>query len=71
MNDDDIVTMVHEIDEKLASIALKYNMLPLTMSAYVLARLVVANQFVGSQKEFLLVIDKAKETIEKDEQLLH
>ena len=71
MNDDDIAMMVHEIDETLALIALKYKLLPLTMSAYVLARLVVANEFVGSQKEFSLVLDKAKETIEKHQQPLH
>jgi hypothetical protein len=41
------------------------------MSAYVLARLVVANEFVGSQKEFSLVLDKAKESVEKRQQPLH
>lgn len=71
MSDDDIATMVHEIDETLALIALKYELLPLTMSAYVLARLVVANEFVGSQKEFSLVLDKAKESVEKRQQPLH
>jgi|LakMenEpi08Jun12_1017391.scaffolds.fasta_scaffold14356_1 hypothetical protein len=71
MSDTEFKDMVFDIDEALATIAMKYEMHPLTMSAYVLARLVVANEFVGSQKEFSLVLDKAKDTIQKNAQPLH
>lgn len=55
MQDDKLSTMAFEIDDVISNLITKYDIDPLSFSAILLARLVRANDFVGSGDDFRLI----------------
>jgi len=55
MEDDKLSKIAYEIDDVISNLITKYNIDPLSFSAILLARLVRANDFVGSGDEFRLI----------------
>lgn len=55
MINDNISKMAYEIDDVISDFIIKYNIDPLSFSAILLARLVRANDFVGSGDDFRLI----------------
>ena len=55
MIDDNISKIAFEIDDVISEFITKYDIDPLSFSAILLARLVKANDFVGSGEDFRLI----------------
>jgi len=55
MTDDKLSKIAFEIDDVISNLITKYDIDPLSFSAIILARLVRANDFVGSGDEFRLI----------------
>ena len=55
MIDDNISKIAFEIDDVISNLITKYDIDPLSLSAILLARLVRANDFVGSGDDFRLI----------------
>ena len=55
MIEDNISKIAFEIDDVISNLITKYDIDPLSLSAILLARLVRANDFVGSGDDFRLI----------------
>ena len=55
MIDDNISKIAFEIDDVISNLITKYDIDPLSLSAILLARLVRANDFIGSGDDFRLI----------------
>jgi hypothetical protein len=55
MEDDNISKIAFEIDDVISEFISKYNIDPLSFSAIILARLVRANDFIGTGEDFRLI----------------
>ena len=55
MTDDKLSKIAFEIDDVISNLITKYDIDPLSFSAIILARLVRANDFVGSGDDFRLI----------------
>jgi hypothetical protein len=55
MIDDKLSKIAYEIDDVISNFITKYDIDPLSFSAIILARLVRANDFVGSGDDFRLI----------------
>jgi len=55
MIDDNISKIAYEIDDVISEFITKYDIDPLSFSTIILARLVRANDFVGSGDDFRLI----------------
>jgi len=55
MTDDKLSKIAFEIDDVISNFITKYDIDPLSFSAILLARLVRANDFVGSGDDFRLI----------------
>jgi hypothetical protein len=55
MIDDKLSKIAFEIDDVISNLITKYDIDPLSFSAIILARLVRANDFVGSGEDFRLI----------------
>jgi len=55
MEDDKLSKIAFEIDDVISNLITKYDIDPLSFSAIILARLVRANDFVGSGEDFRLI----------------
>ena len=55
MIDDKLSKIAFEIDDVISEFITKYDIDPLSFSAIILARLVRANDFVGSGEDFRLI----------------
>ena len=55
MTDDKLSKIAFEIDDVISEFITKYDIDPLSFSAIILARLVRANDFVGSGDDFRLI----------------
>jgi hypothetical protein len=55
MTDDKLSKIAFEIDDVISNLITKYDIDPLSFSAIILARLVRANDFVGSGEDFRLI----------------
>jgi hypothetical protein len=51
-NDDVLLKLSSEVDDIIADLVNRYQMNPLSLTAVVLARLVLANDFIGSGDDF-------------------
>ena len=51
-NDDVLLKLSSEVDDIIADLVNRYQMDPLSLTAVVLARLVLANDFIGSGDDF-------------------
>ena len=51
-SDDDLAKLSFEIDDIIASLVMRYEIDPLSVTAVILARLVLANDFIGSGDDF-------------------
>ena len=55
MIEDNISKIAFEIDDVISNLITKYDIDPLSLSAILLARLVRANDFIGSGDDFRLI----------------
>jgi|TARA_R110000868_G_scaffold221311_2_gene472850 hypothetical protein len=55
MEDDKLSKIAYEIDDVISEFISKYNIDPLSFSAIILARLVRANDFIGTGEDFRLI----------------
>jgi len=55
MEDDKLSKIAFEIDDVISNLITKYDIDPLSFSAIILARLVRANDFIGSGEDFRLI----------------
>jgi hypothetical protein len=55
MTNDKLSKIAYEIDDVISNLITKYDIDPLSFSAIILARLVRANDFVGSGDDFRLI----------------
>jgi len=55
MEDDKLSKIAYEIDDVISEFISKYDIDPLSLSAILLARLVRANDFIGSGDDFRLI----------------
>ena len=55
MEDDKLSKIAYEIDDVISNLITKYNIDPLSFSAILLARLVRANDFIGTGEDFRLI----------------
>ena len=55
MIDDKLNKIAYEIDDVISNLIIKYNIDPLSLSAILLARIVKANDFIGSGDDFRLI----------------
>jgi hypothetical protein len=55
MIDDNISKIAYEIDDVISNLITKYDIDPLSFSAILLARIVRANDFIGSGDDFRLI----------------
>ena len=55
MTNDKLSKIAYEIDDVISNFITKYDIDPLSFSAIILARLVRANDFVGSGDDFRLI----------------
>jgi len=55
MTDDKLSKIAFEIDDVISNLITKYDIDPLSFSAIILARLVRANDFIGSGEDFRLI----------------
>jgi hypothetical protein len=51
-SDDVLLKLSSEVDDIIGNLVKRYKMDPLTMTAVILARLVLANDFIGSGDDF-------------------
>ncbi len=51
-SDDNLAKLSFEVDDIIADLVNRYQMNPLSLTAVVLARLVLANDFIGSGDDF-------------------
>jgi hypothetical protein len=55
MEDDKLSKIAYEIDDVISEFISRYNIDPLSFSAIILARLVRANDFIGTGEDFRLI----------------
>jgi hypothetical protein len=56
-NDDVLLKLSSEVDDIIADLVNRYQMNPLSLTAVILARLVLANDFTGSGDDFRKLLD--------------
>jgi hypothetical protein len=61
-NDDVLLKLSSEVDDIIADLVNRYQMNPLSLTAVVLARLVLANDFIGSGDDFRKLLVNVPDT---------
>jgi hypothetical protein len=61
-NDDDLAKLSFEIDDIIADLVKRYEIDPLSVTAVILARLVLANDYTGSGDDFRKLLANVPDT---------
>jgi hypothetical protein len=61
-NDDDLAKLSFEIDDIIADLMKRYQIDPLSMTAVILARLVLTNDYTGSGDDFRKLLANVPDT---------
>ena len=65
-NDDVLMKLSYEVDDIIADLVNRYQMDPLSLTAVILARLVLANDFTGSGEDFRKLLVNVPDTRPKN-----
>jgi len=65
-NDDVLMKLSYEVDDIIADLVKRYKIDPLSVTAVILARLVLANDFTGSGEDFRKLLVNVPDTRPKN-----
>jgi len=65
-SDDDLAKLSFEIDDIIASLVMRYEIDPLSVTAVILARLVLTNDYTGSGDDFRKLLINVPDTRPKN-----
>ena len=71
MTDDKVSEMAYEVDDFISLMLIKHRLDPLTMGSIIMARLMLANQYVGSGNEFRQLMLNIPEVKQRASESVH
>lgn len=71
MQDDKLSKIAFEIDDIIAELSLKYQIDPLTLTSIMLARIVLANDYIGSGEDFRKILANIPERQLPNNEVVH
>ena len=71
MTDDKVSEMAYEVDDFISLMLIKHRLDPLTMGSIIMARLMLANQYVGSGNEFRQLMLNIPEVKQREAESVH
>ena len=71
MQDDKLSTIAFEVDDIIAELSIKHQVDPLTLTSIMLARIVLANDYIGSGKDFRKLLANIPERQLTNNEVMH
>ena len=71
VQDDKLSKIAFEIDDIIAELSLKYQIDPLTLTSIMLARIVLANDYIGSGEDFRKILANIPERQLSNNEVMH
>ena len=71
MNDNKLVEMIREVDDTFANLIGKYQLLPLSFSSILLARILLINEACGTGQDFRQLLSEVAVKTPKSQEVVH
>lgn len=71
MQDDKLSKIAYEIDDIIAELSVKYQVDPLSLTSIMLARIVLANDYLGSGADFRKILANIPERQLTNNEVMH